>query len=536
MSNPRRQRNNLNSHNLQIPEPLTLVQPAHRLHQSSMHFILKFAFTALLLSKTGYANAETLLSEFKPCRIGSVPMSVSAECAELTVSFTHDLTAGSTGSTAGVSEAQKEIPQTLTLAIAKISARSNQPAQDPVTLLAGGPGQSATDSWPQIQAAFYPILANRDVYLIDQRGTGNSARMDCDSPPAEQSMSLDPEVVQRTAKQCFDKQTLATEWFTTSVAVRDLDAARDALDIEQWNLYGVSYGTRVAQHYLRRYPERTRSVILDAVVAPQKPLGPEIPLYAQIALDALFERCSNSDGCAQAFPELAKITNQLFDSLNDTPRTVQFEKVSHGTLESMEFSAEHLASTVRLLSYSSYGTAILPSMLYDAAINNNLAPFARQSNMLTRQLGGSLATGMHSTVFCTEDAPRTSEIDKSQLQKSYLGDSIIDTTRANCDPWPVGVIDNDFFEPVVSDVPVLALSGAVDPITPPAYAALAIESLSNSRHIVNKHQGHTQAPLGCMPTIMSQFIETANPESLNVECLERLSPPALFIDANGPLP
>ena len=171
-------------------------------------------------------------------------MTVAAECAEMTVSFTHGLSIN-----AGDSTQSKATPETLTLSIAKIAARSNQSAADPLTLLAGGPGQAASESWPQIQAAFYPILANRDVYLIDQRGTGSSARMDCEPPPEEHSMSLDPEVVQRTAQQCYNKQMFATEWFTTSVAVRDLDAVRQALNIQKWNLYGVSYGTRVAQHY-----------------------------------------------------------------------------------------------------------------------------------------------------------------------------------------------------------------------------------------------------------------------------------------------
>lgn len=501
-----------------------------------MHFIPIITLALAFSGSTAYAETNKGSVEFQPCRIGIAPMSVSAECAEVPVSFTHGL---SVTNHEGVQKPggvqKKESPETLTLSIAKIPARSNQPAIDPVTLLAGGPGQAATDSWSQIQAAFYPILANRDVYLIDQRGTGDSARMNCETPP-EDGMSIDLDVVRLNAQQCYDEQSHATEWFTTSVAVRDLDAVRQALNIDQWNLYGVSYGTRVAQHYLRRYPQHTRSVILDAVVAPERPLGPEIPLHAQQSLNALFERCNENEGCTQAFPQLESKTNALFDALKSKPRTVQFENVTRGTLESMEFSVEHLASTVRLLSYSSYGTAILPSMLYDAANNNNLAPFARQANILTSQLGDSLAAGMHATVFCTEDAPRISVTDKAALQKTYLGDSLIDTTVANCEPWPVGVVDDDFFEPVVSDVPVLALSGAIDPITPPAYAELAIQSLSNSLHLVNEHQGHTQAPLGCMPTIMSQFIESADPSSLQVDCLERLSPPALFVDANGPLP
>lgn len=462
-------------------------------------------------------------------------MSVAAECAEITVSFTHGLT-HNVANDAG-DRNDKEVPPSLTLSVAKIAARAKQPADDPVTLLAGGPGQSAADTWPQLQAAFYPILANRDVYLIDQRGTGNSAPMNCDSPPADSALSMDPDVVRDSAMQCYEQQSFATQWFTTSIAVRDLDAVRQALGIKSWNLYGVSYGTRVAQHYLRRYPEHTRSVILDAVVAPEKPLGPEIPIHAQEALDALFQRCTASEGCDAAFPQLAGKTYALFDALKANPRTVQFENVSRGTLESMQFTEQHLASTVRLLSYSSYGNAILPSMLYDAAHNDNLTPFARQANMLGEQLGDSLAAGMHATVFCTEDAPRIdATVDLQALKETYLGDSLIEITEANCEPWPAGFIDKDFHEPVVSDVPVLALSGAVDPITPPAYAELAIKSLSNARHIINPHQGHTQAPLGCMPKIMSQFIESIDPASLNVECLVRLTPPALFIDANGPQP
>ncbi len=467
--------------------------------------------------------------EFTPCRIGARPASVPAECASITVSFTHGLSP-----TEPPSE-DKSIPQTITLSVAKIPARGNQAATDPVTLLAGGPGQSATDSWPQIQSAFYPVLANRDVYLIDQRGTGNSERMDC--PTTHTELTNDIEEAGKASAQCYASLSLATEWFTTSVAVRDLDAVREALGIEQWNLYGVSYGTRVALHYLKRFPEHTRSVIVDAVVAPQKPIGPEIPLHSQRSLQALFDRCKNDHGCADAFPDLQEKTDTLFSSLKDNPRNVEFENLSLGALDSMEFSDQHLAGTVRLLSYSAYGAAILPSMLHDAATNNNLAPFARQTAMQISQLDGAMATGMHSAVICTEDAPFIESIaDREQLKKTYLGDSIIDAMIATCEQWPAGVIDNDFHQPVVSDIPVLALSGDADPITPPEYATLAIQSLSNARHIVNAHQGHTQAPLGCIPTVMSQFIDSADPKNLLIECLERLSPPALFIDANGPLP
>ncbi len=488
-----------------------------------------------LMCSASFADSTTVVPEFEPCRIGRAPSTLAAECTTVIVSFTHGLVPETPDKSGDLSD--KAAPDKLALSIARIRARTNQPAADPLTLLAGGPGQSAMDSWPQLYSAFYPTLGNRDIYLIDQRGTGKSARMNCPDSAETTELSLDLDEVRNASHDCYDEQPYPTEWFTTSVAVRDLDAIRAALGITQWNLYGVSYGSRVALHYLRRYPDQTRSVILDAVVAPQKTIGPELPLHSQQALDALFKRCASDKGCAEAFPDLAAKTDALFESLKQNPQTVHFENISLGTLDSMEFNDQHLASTVRLLSYSSYGTAILPSMLYDAATNNNLAPFTRQTAMQASQLGDSMATGMHSAVICTEDAPNINSIpNREQLKDTYLGDFIIDAMQASCEHWPPGVIDDDFHDPVISDIPVLALSGAVDPITPPEYAEIALQSLSNARHIINADQSHTQAPLGCMPSVMSQFIEMADPNNLNLECLERLSAPALFIDANGPLP
>lgn len=494
---------------------------------------MRFISTLILLTGLVVASISSSqaseLSDFTPCRIGLAPRTLAAECATLSVSFTHDLQPAQA--------VTQELPDTQRLSIARLPARSKQPAADPVTIIAGGPGQGAQDSWPQLAGAFHSIQATRDVYLIDQRGTGNSGAMTCPSPPPGTGFSIDLLEVKKAAQTCYDEQPVPTQWFTTSVAVRDLDVVRKALGVDQWNLYGVSYGTRVALHYLRKFPKHTRSLILDAVVPPQKPIGPELPLHAQQSLDALFKRCEANEGCADSFPQLATNTQQLFDSLKNTPRDVRFENLSQGTLDTMSFTDQHLAMSVRLLSYSSYGTAILPSMLHDAAVNNNLAPFARQVALQESQLGGSMATGMHAAVICTEDAPFIdASADRSALINTFLGDYIVDAMIASCEPWPIGVIDEDFRQALTGDVPVLALSGDVDPITPPAYADLAISELSNAYHIVNPHQAHTQAPLGCMPTILSQFIENISPNNLNLDCLERLSPPALFVDANGPLP
>ncbi len=504
-------------------------------NKSTAFRTLPIALVALffgLINGQAQASENGTPAEFTPCRIGLAPSTMAAECTSIAVPFTYGLTPD------GVSKDWVDtLPETVTLRIAKLPARIKSPAADPITLIAGGPGQSALESWPQLAAAFNAIRASRDVYLVDQRGTGQSNALRCPKPPADSGFDFDLAEVKSAATACFEAQAPGTQWFTTSVAVRDLDSVREALGISQWNLYGVSYGTRVALHYLKRYPTRVRSMIVDAVVPPQKPIGPELPLHAQTALDALLQRCADDTDCADAFPDLSIKTQRLFESLKATPRSVQFENITQGSLDTVLFNDQHLALSVRLLTYSAYGNAILPSMLHDAAVNGNLAPFARQVTLQENGLGNALSTGMHSAVVCTEDAPFiTSMSDREALSKTYLGDFIVDAMQATCEAWPAGVIDDDFHEAIVSDVPVLALSGAVDPITPPSYAELAIDSLTNALHIINPHQAHTQAPLGCMPSVMAKFVETIQPSTLNLDCLERLAPLALFVDANGPLP
>jgi len=137
-------------------------------------------------------------------------------------------------------------------------------------------------------------------------------------------------------------------------------------------------------------------------------------------------------------------------------------------------------------------------------------------------------------LVCTEDEPFLAE--RSSKSTSYLGDALVDALKASCSVWPAGYIDDDFHDTLAVEVPTLILSGEMDPITPPAYGDLIASSLPVNKHIINPGQGHMQAPLGCMPSVMAYFLSEASVEQLPMECLERLKPPPFFVDANGPLP
>jgi len=167
---------------------------------------------------------------------------------------------------------------------------------DPVFMLAGGPGQAATDSYPQVAAAFNEVLKKRNVILLDQRGTGHSNPLACkdDDNAADADDSAD--AARRFAERCralLSKQA-DLRFYTTTDAIRDLDDVRKAIGAAQVNLVGISYGTRVAQQYAMRYPHSTRTIVLDSVAPNTLYLGNEFAGNLESALDLQFGQCGKT--------------------------------------------------------------------------------------------------------------------------------------------------------------------------------------------------------------------------------------------------
>ena len=170
--------------------------------------------------------------------------------------------------------------------------------------IAGGPGQSSINFYAGWSLAFERIRQHRDILLIDQRGTGESSPMTCDIDEDVVEGKFSEQQTLELTEQCIELLPHDPRYFTTSVAVRDLEALRETLGYGQLNLYGISYGTRVAQHFARRYPDSTRTVIIDGVVPPQIPLGPDIATESQKSIDRVFDRCAEDPACNESFPNL----------------------------------------------------------------------------------------------------------------------------------------------------------------------------------------------------------------------------------------
>lgn len=505
-------------------KPFTNQDPLAKIAALIAAKLSMFRYLALLLAWplcTGAVQAQPITLE--DCRINAGPGApgIKARCGSLRRPLDPD------GDVAGE----------ITLRIAVVPALNLTPEPDPVVPIAGGPGQGSVQFYSAYAAAFEGLRRNRDILLVDQRGTGESARMDCPFEDDLVSGQYSPELTLEFTQTCLEQLPHDPRFFTTSVAVKDLEAVRTALGYPSLNLYGVSYGTRVAQHFARRYPQVTRSIIIDGVVPPQKSLGPEIATESQRAVDSILARCAEDSACNERFPGIQDTFARVLATLRNGAIATHVPNPSTGRPESIDFGSDEFAVAIRLMAYHARSIAMLP-LLLDEAGKGNYGPLASQYQMTLISMSDQLALGMHNAVMCSEDVPfydRTT-IDYEGLQNSYMGALQLESLQTICSVWPAGPVDTEFKAPLASDVPVLLLSGDADPITPPAYAELARVDLQNDRHLVGKHQGHGQIIVGCTPRLVATFVETADPQAIDESCLERSFVMPFFLDFSGPEP
>lgn len=430
--------------------------------------------------------------------------------------------------------------RTVDLKLAILKSDSAVPAKDLVVYLAGGPGQSAIETYPELATAFAPLLKHHDVLLLDQRGTGASHPLKC--PAIEKLLKKDgtqPDAEQRAQwiSQCAEEveKTADPRYYTTSDAVADLEAVRQALGAPKLDLVGVSYGTRMAQHYAAAHADGVRSIVLDGVVPNSLVLGETFAVALQHSLKLQAEACNQALACKQAFGDWYATLHQLYAKLKTgQPQQVTFEDPYSYKPVTKALNADTLAGVVRLFSYSAVTAALLPLAVNEAA-HGNYAPLMGQAQLLTGDLSESIEGGMQMSVICTEDASLLTP--RPQDEGLLLGDELIKAFIAECKVWPHNPMPKDFHTPFKSSIPTLLISGERDPVTPPAYADEVLKALSNGRSLVVKGLGHAEAiSAGCMPDLVDDFVAKLQPKQLQAQCLDRIGPVPAFVNFNGAAP
>ena len=420
------------------------------------------------------------------------------------------------------------------LKIAVVRAEAAQPEADPVVFLDGGPGGAASEDYPVIAGAFSDLRRRHWVLLVDQRGTGGSNPLSCDddqekSPPP--ATALAPERVRACAARLAARA--APQYYTTSEAVADLEAVRRALGGPRFNLLGVSYGTRVAQQYAKRYPQGVRAIVLDSAVPNDLALGSEHARNLEDALAELFARCRAQRSCAERFGDPYQTLQRVQARLRAQPQRLELRDPYTFRMQQKTIDADKLGQLLRFYAYSPYTAALLPYVLAEADAGR-YAPLLGQTQVVIGDVADHLSGGMALSVACAEDVARLHP--NPGDAGTVMGNALIEWLISVCPSWPHAMAPADFAAPLTGPVPVLLLAGEHDPVTPPRYAAAIVRGLANGRVLNVTGQGHGLVSVGCMPRLLGEFIRTLDARHLDAHCLKVLGQTPPFIDANGENP
>lgn len=427
----------------------------------------------------------------------------------------------------------------LDIHVAILPANTLTPEPDPLVMLAGGPGQSASALAP-FAARLNEVRRKRDVILVDQRGTGRSAPLECEaySPAAmrEATFELDPKP---RAKRCADElaqRGVDVTQYTTAAFIDDLEAIRTALGVPRWNLWGGSYGSRAALEYLRNHPDRVRSMILDGVAPPSMAISLDVWTQRERALDALFERCRATPACAKALPDPGATLDAVARDLGAPGREVAYIDPATGRVERVPGSADGAVALLQPLLYGPETTAMIPALI-ERARGGDFGALAAAATAFTADLAEQMNTALHYSVTCAEDVPRIVAAERDRALEGMRSKRLALAAIGVCEVWPRGSAPADAATPVVSPIPALLFSGGLDPVTPPARAEEAAKTLANHKHIVAPGYGHIVSPHACGPRLVASFVDTGGFAKLDADCVKRLEtsvPPPLWTGLLGP--
>ncbi|MCB0038010.1 MAG: alpha/beta fold hydrolase, partial [Anaerolineales bacterium] len=318
----------------------------------------------------------------------------------------------------------------LDLAVTVLPAISNAAASDPLFLLAGGPGQGAIDTFGPFASIFREIRQTRDLVLVDQRGTGDSNPLICDSFDALPLDATEEEGFAAVAEcRTVLEQKADLAHYLTATAAQDLEAVRLALGYEQISLFGVSYGTRLALEYARQYPDSVRAMILDAVTGPEMVIFQDVGRDGQAALDYMFLRCIHDAACAEQFPDLQTEYETILERLS-TPQMTTFAHPFTGEKITLSVTRPLVSQIIFNLLYSPDTVSLLPLMIHQAYTENDYGTLVAQGMMSSANI--EIADGLLYTIACTEDAPILDEAAVEQTDFAVITTDFLEV----CELWP----------------------------------------------------------------------------------------------------
>lgn len=417
------------------------------------------------------------------------------------------------------------------LAFAILYAPAADVKPDPVVYLAGGPGGNAVgelEGWLDV-----PYLQDRDLILLDQRGTGYSLpSLNC--PEMEKN-------AEGAALACRDRLRGAgvnLQAYNSAANAADVADLRIALGYDEWNLYGISYGTRLALTVMRDHPDGIRSVVLDSVYPPEVNSWEQYGQNTVEAFSRLFQSCAADAECAAAYPDLEQVFYDAVAALDAEPAEYAGIDPDTGSGIQQSLSGSGLIDRVFQLLYATESIPFLPWVITEVGAGNYAALDELETGELLdkgRQPAADEditdSEGMNLSVECQEeiaflDEARSLAGVPAQPAALYRNSiATIQATFSDCRVWAVAAADPRETQPVVSAIPTLVVAGGFDPITPPKWAESAASHLPNSFYFLFPAGGHGVIDMNlCSQSIMQAFLDdpTRRPDG---SCISEMSAP-----------
>ena len=417
------------------------------------------------------------------------------------------------------------------LYIEVLPSKSKLNREEPMFILMGGPGQAATDLVSFFADIFEPINQNSDIVFIDQRGTGKSNPLKIQASYTSMQDYFNDEFVNdsiiRANYNVLSKNHDLTKYGTLN-ATLDIETVRKAMGYSKINIYGTSYGTRLALSYIKKFPLNVRTATLKGIVPDNLVIPYNFATDAQNSLDKIIADCETIDSCKKAFPEFGLGVKKLFSS--NFPIITGWLNPQTNQNETVKISKESIATTLRVLLLSPSTAVTIPYLITEAN-KGNYTPLANMIITIKKSYIAGLYDGMSFCVICFEDYPMLEKQPENKFENTFLGNDWINRIKKPCAIWN----SNKTFYPKqkMTKLPtqVLLISSARDPATPPEYGDEVLKYFPNGRHLIINNASHSFNGLtGCVENIICNFVQAGNSMNLKSDCIDLIKFPGYKLE------
>ncbi|MCW8873904.1 MAG: alpha/beta hydrolase [Xanthomonadales bacterium] len=419
---------------------------------------------------------------------------------------------------------------------------------DPVIYLTGGPGAQVTYYVKRFKD--HGLLDHRDMYILEQRGIGFSGDF-CPfysgRKPATDDVATFEESLAASLTRFSDcaRNAQATgvdlTGYNTMENARDVKALRRALAIEKWNVWGISYGSILAQAYLNEDPGGILAAAIDAVVPLDRR---ESELYWRVAhwyqrdLEKLQEICSRQPACAEHYPDISGRIRQAIGSVVNQPIEVEVEDIENYPSGKARFFPDIVGYLPFMFLYEQDNYPGLPGMVYawaDAVVQRDEVLFQALASAASLGGFGGISQGMYNAIACTDgDAEIEARAFKKDLQAhpvlggAFGNPEFWDRRAALCAELGMNQRPADQYLPVETDLPSLIIEGDMDPITPPPNAKAILPGFANGTYVEFPYAGHGPSrSVECAGDMLNKFYDDPTLEP-DLSCVEEMEEPQMW--------